>query len=111
MSKTPRHPHFDHVLPFWIDSNATFFVTICARQRGMNHFCRTDIGNDALAAAKKYHDDQKWFCSIIVLMPDHAHMLVSMAPRYDLAKTVGMWKRWLGKSRGIEWQPNFSSID
>jgi putative transposase len=40
-------------------------------------------------------------------MPDHVHMLITMAPDRDLSKTVGMWKRWLWKKHGIEWQPNF----
>ena len=112
MGTTPRHPHFNHKLPLWIDPNsATFFITITAQKRGVNHFCKPGIGTDALDAARKYHNDQRWFCWIIVLMPDHVHMLVTMAPDRDLAKTVGMWKRWLWKKRGIEWQPIFLSGD
>jgi len=34
-------------------------------------------------------------------------MLVSMPPDHDLAKTVGLWKRWLAKQHGIPWQKNF----
>ncbi len=34
-------------------------------------------------------------------------MLVSMSPEHDLAKTVGLWKRWLTKNHEIDWQPNF----
>jgi putative transposase len=45
--------------------------------------------------------------SLIVLMPDHVHMLVSMSPDHDLSKTVGLWKRWPWKKHDIDWQPNF----
>jgi putative transposase len=107
MAQTPRHPHFDHALPFWVDPTANFFVTVCARQRGLNRFCKPGIGDDALGAAQKYHHAQNWFCSIIVLMPDHVHLMVSMSLEHDLAKTMGLWKRWLWKKHGIDWQPNF----
>jgi putative transposase len=30
-----------------------------------------------------------------------------MAPNRDLAKTVGMWKRWFSKTHKVAWQPNF----
>jgi putative transposase len=102
-----QHPHFDHALPFWADSNATYFITICAQVRGRNHFCKPGLGTDALDATRKYHDDRRWFCSLIVLMPDHVHMLVSMSPEHDLSKTVGLWKRWLRKKHEIDWQANF----
>jgi hypothetical protein len=60
MGKTPRHPHFDHALPFWIDPrSATFFITITARYRGVNHFCKPEVGTDALNAARKYHEDRR----------------------------------------------------
>lgn len=108
MAKTPRHPHFDHSLPHWVDPNsATFFITITTRHRGINHLCKDEVGADIINAARKYHDERRWFCSIIVLMPDHVHMLVTMAPDRDLSKTVGMWKRWISKRHGVEWQPNF----
>jgi hypothetical protein len=43
-----RHPHFDHSLPFWVDRNSTFFVTLCAQHRCENHFCRSGIGTTCL---------------------------------------------------------------
>jgi len=65
------------------------------------------VGTDAIGAARKYHDEKRWHCSLIVLMPDHVHLVVSIAPEHDLAKSIGLWKRWLWKIHAIEWQPNF----
>jgi putative transposase len=98
---------FDHTLPLWVDPTATFFITICAQKRGLNHFCKPGIGDDALNAVRQYQEDRKWFCPIALLMPDHVHLLVIMSPEHDLTKTVGYWKRWLAKKHRIDWQENF----
>ena len=40
-------------------------------------------------------------------MPDHVHLLVTMSPAFDLAKTISSWKQWLARHHRIEWQRNF----
>ena len=97
----------DHTTPPWLISEPTFFVTINAVPRGVNHLCKNPVGTEVLAAIQKYHDDQRWFCSLALLMPDHVHMLVTMSPVHDLTKTMGNWKRWLAAKRGLVWQENF----
>jgi len=97
----------DHTLPSWVAVDATFFVTINAHERGVNHFCKPDVGPAILDAIRKYQDDEKWFCSIALLMPDHVHMTISMGREHDLSKTLGAWKRWLAKKYGLKWQRNF----
>jgi putative transposase len=98
---------FDHKVPDWVTTEPTFFLTVTADPRGVNHFCKSPIGTDVLESIRKYHNDQKWFCSVALLMPDHIHMIVTMSPAHELAKTVGLWKRWLARHSGIAWQENF----
>jgi len=97
----------NHTLPPWVAANSTFFVTINAHERGLNHFCRPDIGDDILNSIQKYQIEEKWFCSIALLMPDHLHLIVSMGEGHDLSKTLGAWKRWLAMKHDLKWQRNF----
>jgi putative transposase len=97
----------NHALPPWVTVHSTFFITINAHERGINHFCRPDVGNDILDSIRKYQDEEKWYCSIALLMPDHLHMIVSMGDGHDLSKTFGAWKRWLKMKHSLKWQRNF----
>ncbi len=97
----------DHRLPPWVNEGATFFVTINAEKRGPNQFCKSEIGPGLLDSIQHYHESQKWFCSVALLMPDHVHLLVSTSREQALAKTIGAWKRWTAREYGIDWQRNF----
>ena len=44
---------------------------------------------------------------LIVLMPDHLHTLVTMAPDRELVSTIRLWKAYLAKYSGIHWQRDF----
>ncbi len=66
----------NHEAPYWVSSEADYFVTICAEPRRKNHFCHPDIGTAILDAARLYNEKHAWWCHLIMLMPDHIHMLV-----------------------------------
>jgi putative transposase len=97
----------DHETPFWIGSDAEFFLTICAEPRDKNHFCHPKIGAAILDFIRLYNERHHWFCDVAVLMPDHIHLLVSFPPEKTVSQVVGLWKRGLAKSSGIKWQRNF----
>jgi putative transposase len=97
----------DHALPHWVDSNAVFFVTMNARSRGVNYFCNEDTSRAIFEAAWHYQNTERWFCEILLLIPDHLHMLVSAPRDKELAGIVGMWKQWLARKHKISWQENF----
>jgi putative transposase len=90
-----------------VSADSTFFVTINAHERGSNHFCRPNVGDDILNSIQKYQAEQKWFCSIALLMPDHIHLIVTMGLENDLSKTIGARKRWLAMRHNLKWQRNF----
>jgi len=57
---------------------ATFFITICCEARVANQLCREDIAQVLFETGRCYHDTQKWYLKILLLMPDHLHMLVGI---------------------------------
>ena len=42
-----------------------------------------------------------------MIMPDHLHALLAIAPDRQLGRTVTAWKSYQAKSLGIEWQAGF----
>jgi REP element-mobilizing transposase RayT len=103
------HPRkrLHHEAPHWVTSDADYFVTMCAQPRKQNHLCHPEIGKAVLDAAKLYNEQHVWWCHLILLMPDHIHMLVSFPPEKIMSRVVGLWKRALARTHGITWQRNF----
>ena len=116
----PTRKRLDHRGPLSIDTtDAVYFITIAAAERGT-----TDLADNAdviLSAARHYQSVGKWFLYLFLIMPDHIHMLVRVPtipvgrdvlgapqpPPRGLAKTIGDFKSFLSKKRGIGFQANF----
>jgi putative transposase len=100
-----RFANLDHRSPEWVDA-PIYFLTICAKERGVNQLC----GKSALAILESiqfYHEKDRWYCDLAVLMPDHVHLLVSFHEMEFYAKIIGDWKQWGAHHCGITWQENF----
>ena len=102
------HPRkrLNHEAPHWVTSDAHYFLTLCAEPRKQNHFCHRDTGQAVLEAAKLYNERHVWWCHLILLMPDHIHLLVSFPPDKIMSRVVGLWKRGLTRQYAIPWQRN-----
>jgi len=90
-----------------VDDAAVYFVTVCAAQRGLNHFCHPVIGAEMLRSIRFYSEKGRWFCHLAVLMPDHVHLLLSFPETLSFARIIGDWKGWLNRHHSISWQENF----
>ena len=97
----------DHETPLWVDREAAFFVTICARDRGVNVFCHPEAGSAILDSIRWRNEQKIWFCDIAVLMPDHVHLVLNFPDEVAMPKAIRNWKSWLAKERDISWQENF----
>ena len=106
MDLGPRK-RLDHVPPEWVREEADFFVTACADPRGKNHFCIESVGPILMESVRNRHTRGIWYCHLVVLMPDHIHLLLNFPGDKSLARTLGEWKGWLGRYHGISWQRNF----
>jgi putative transposase len=104
-TRIPFRTKADHRSPEWIDA-ATYFVTICCEDRGLNQLCG-EFGLQILESIAAYHQKQRWYCEYAVLMPDHVHFLVSFIGEESYHRTVGDWKHWQTTQHGIRWQENF----
>ena len=57
--------------------------------------------------ARIYHEQQRWYLKLLLLMPDHAHLLISVAPDVSLSRLIRDYKRITVRLAGVKWQRNF----
>ena len=86
---------------------ATYFITICCRERHRNQLCNRDVAQVIFETAARYDCDANWYLQLLLLMPDHLHALISINGDQSLAKTIGNFKRATNKFAGVIWQRNF----
>jgi putative transposase len=97
----------DHTTGFHGRFGATFFITICCHQRGINQLCRNDVAQSIFETAQRYHIAQRWYLKIILLMPDHAHLLIGIPGSAVLSNLMRDFKRITTRITKIHWQRNF----
>ncbi len=82
-----------------------YFLTVCAENRDSSPLLPAADG--ILAAARDFHGRGNWFLRLLLVMPDHVHLLASFPRTAVMSATVGNWKRYLARHDGIRWQRNF----
>jgi putative transposase len=96
-----------HAAPPWVNAGSVFHIRVrCARE---NTLALTDskVATALLESVRFYHERQRWFVDLFLLMPDHWHALISFPPLEQMSRVVGDWKRFQEKRLGIAWQEGF----
>jgi len=106
-SVRPIRTQLDHSTHYAARFGATFFIPICCETRVANQLCQDGAAQVLFETARRYHDAQKWYMKVLLLMPDHLHMLVSVPGDADLSNLVRDFKRITTRIAGIQWQRNF----
>lgn len=99
--------YFNHQVPDWVKGSPVFFLTVCAEKRGMNVFCNDEIKKDIVGSIEFKTEQCLWDTHLLLLMPDHIHMLVSFSNSLDWGKDLSQWKRYLARKSKIKWQRDF----
>jgi REP element-mobilizing transposase RayT len=98
-----------HVPPSWVEPHAVFFITINCQERGKKELTAGKTPLVILDSIRHHVKQGKWWPELVLLMPDHLHMLVSF--RFETvdspAPTIEQWKRFLARTSGIRWQRDF----
>ncbi len=105
----PERKRLPHQVPLWIDPNKElYFLTISCYPRGKNQLAHPKIAAAVLETVAFRNASYLWYAHIFLLMPDHAHALISFPPSEKTLKAiVSQWKGWTAKAIGIEWQRDF----
>jgi putative transposase len=94
-------------VPGWVAWSAVFSVTICALPRGANNLCFDPVGSATLNPARHYDRLEKWDVRLLLLMPDHLHLIVTPCLGYSLSPLIRDWKRYLCRTYRINFQRGF----
>ncbi|MFA5258089.1 MAG: transposase [Opitutales bacterium] len=103
----PTRKWLHHILPPWVGSSPNYFITLCCDERTTNQLCTDPNGHILLDAARHYHEGNKWYLHIILLMPDHLHAIVCLPPNEQLPRLIADFKKYTARAAGIEWQKGF----
>ncbi|HET7535215.1 MAG TPA: hypothetical protein VFJ90_02090, partial [Candidatus Didemnitutus sp.] len=91
----------------WVERSATYFVTICAASRGINLFANDEMGKELIRSAASHHFAGIWWLHLFLVMPDHIHALLAIAPNRQLGTTITAWKSYQTKYLQVAWQSGF----
>jgi putative transposase len=104
----PKRKTLPHNLPSWVcPETAVFFITICCEPKSENQLCNEEVASVIFESIAFRQTRGDWWVQLLLLMPDHLHMLVSFASDKDMTTTISQWKEILAKKLDIRWQPNF----
>ncbi len=103
----PKRKPLPHETPDWVKSGEVFFVTVCAECRGVNSLTQPVASSAVFTATDHYQFHLRWHVRLLLLMPDHLHMLASFPRAEEMRRTVTSWKHFLSKQHGIAWQRDF----
>ena len=83
-----------HDPPHFIGTDsAIFFITICCQPKGQNQLCRAETADLLFSAARFYWERSFWGLPLLLLMPDHVHMLAPFGPDASMERVIRNWKR------------------
>jgi putative transposase len=103
----PRRKRLSHDIPSWVSDGSVYFITICASPRGQNQLCHMDLSGWIWDSLQFRQDRSEWWVHLALLMPDHMHGLFSFARLPGIRRSIGQWKKYVARERGIVWQDGF----
>jgi REP element-mobilizing transposase RayT len=96
-----------HQTPGWVKDGAVFHIRIrCKRDNG-RALTHPDLAPAILDAVRLYAQKERWFCHLVLLMPDHLHALLVFPREAAMSQVIGAWKSYLAKRFGLRWQDNY----
>jgi putative transposase len=106
--RSGRRRTLPHDPPHFIGTaDAIFFITVCCQPKGKNQLCKPHVAAAVFQSAEHYYEKHFWSIPILLLMPDHLHMLAKFSPEVGMKKLVRNWKRYLASENEIVWQRDF----
>jgi putative transposase len=104
----PRN-RLPHDIPLWVDPHReVYFITTNCRERFRNQLALPGIAEQIFETVRHRQEQHLWWPHLFLLMPDHAHALISFPPsEKTLRGIVSKWKGWTAKQAGIQWQSDF----
>jgi len=96
----------DHSIPGWAEA-PEYFITLCCKRRRRNQLCYPQTASGIFQSALRLAQLGVWRCELLLLMPDHLHLLASFAGNQEMHQVVARWKRWMAWRENLIFQAGF----
>ena len=103
----PKRKILPHAVPAWVRDGAIFFITLNAQERGGSPLLEGDRPGHLWASACWRMEKALWWPRLLLLMPDHLHLLAVFPRTQAMEGAVRGWKHWTAHELGIRWQRGF----
>ena len=96
-----------HEIPPWVRQGARHFITVNCRERDADGLCRGDTAVQLLKSARHYEEIGRWYLWLMVVMPDHVHLIITFNLERGVRPIMKAWKGYQTRNLHIEWQADF----
>jgi len=97
-----------HEVPYWVQDGALFHIRVAIdRESPQPPLTTPDLADSLLSSARLYQEQQRWYITLLLLMPDHIHALMSFTPDKPMSDVIGDWKRFHARKHRIIWQEGY----
>jgi REP element-mobilizing transposase RayT len=103
----PERRQLPHGTPSERRAPSTYLLTVCTRPRRLNQLCHETVAAVIHRSLEFQQGRALWRVHACVLMPDHLHLIATVAAETPLTHTVMYWKRYLAREAGVDWQRDF----
>ena len=84
-----------HGVPHWVEGGSPFHIRIRSDlTRKQPLLTDPPLATKLLDSARFYETKQRWHIIIFLLMPDHAHAILSFGRDNPMSVTIGDWKHF-----------------
>jgi REP element-mobilizing transposase RayT len=105
MREYPRRLH--HKTPGWVQEGSLFHVRIRVLPTQSPPLTDPELASQLLDAAQRYHDLGRWWCELLLLMPDHLHAIAAFPSAPGMSEVVRNWKRGTARFQRVQWQEGY----
>jgi REP element-mobilizing transposase RayT len=103
----PYPERLHHDVPGWVESGSLFHIRIRSESDTVLIDSPGTKAQAILAAAREYHERDRWFCRLMLVMPDHLHAMLAFPRDTRMSAVIGSWKGYLAKACGARWQDGY----
>lgn len=68
---------------------------------------KPELASRLLDAARRYHELGRWWCELLLLMPDHLHAIAAFPSEPGMSEVLRNWKRGTARFQHVQWQDGY----
>ena len=106
-AECPVRRKLPHEVPGWVPDGSRYFITICCKERATNSLAISDVAESLLNSVSIRENLNQWYVYIMMIMPDHLHLIARFGKGNGVERTIQSLKRYHAREDGIVWQSGF----